>query len=64
MRRSKSPGDKPWDAMTVDEKLETLRRDMEIHLRQSAATVKALDEVRKRMKEMDRRLEDLMLDYI
>ncbi|HEY2231046.1 MAG TPA: hypothetical protein VGI22_25585 [Xanthobacteraceae bacterium] len=63
MRRLKSPDDKPWDAMTVDEKLEALRREMEVHLRQSAATAKALDEMRKRMKEMDRRQEDLMFDH-
>jgi hypothetical protein len=36
---------------------------MEVHLRQSAATAKALDEMRKRMKEMDRRQEDLMFDH-
>jgi hypothetical protein len=42
--------------MTVDEKLEALRQ------RQSAVTAKALDEMRRRVEEIERRFEDLPLD--
>jgi hypothetical protein len=51
-----------WDEMTVDEKLETLRHDMESHQRQSSRMTKALNELRRRVEEIERRLEDLMLD--
>jgi hypothetical protein len=53
---------KPWNEMTVDEKLETLRHDAESSKRQSAATAEALDEVRRRIKEIERRLEESLLD--
>jgi predicted RNase H-like nuclease (RuvC/YqgF family) len=53
---------KPWDEMTVDEKLDTLRQDMKSHQRQSAATMKALDEICRRAEQIERRLMDLMLD--
>jgi hypothetical protein len=53
---------KPWNEMTVDEKLETLRREVESGQRQSAATAKALNEVRRRIKEIERRLEESLLD--
>jgi predicted nucleic acid-binding Zn-ribbon protein len=52
----------PWDEMTVDEKLETLRHDMESHQRQSSRMTKAVNELRRRVEEIERRLEDLMLD--
>ena len=53
---------KPWNEMTVDEKLETLRHGAESSRRQSAATAKALDEVRRRITEIERRLEESLLD--
>jgi hypothetical protein len=53
---------KPWIEMTVDEKLETLRHGAESSRRQSAATAKALDEVRRRITEIERRLEESLLD--
>jgi uncharacterized coiled-coil DUF342 family protein len=62
MRKLKPLDDKSWDATTIDEKLETLRHEMQCHQRQGAATAKALDEMRDRIEEIKRRLEDLLLD--
>jgi hypothetical protein len=53
---------KPWDEMTVDEKLETLRHDMQIHHRQSTAMAKVLDEMGRRLEEIELRFEELLLD--
>lgn len=53
---------KPWNEMTVDEKLETLRHEVESSRRRGVAAAEALDEVRRRMQEIERRLEDLLLD--
>jgi len=53
---------KPWDEMSIDEKIETLRCDMESHQRRGFPIIKALNEVRRRVEEIERRLEDLMLD--
>jgi predicted RNase H-like nuclease (RuvC/YqgF family) len=53
---------KPWSEMTVDEKLEALRRDMQMHQRQGAATARALEEVRRRVEEIERRFEESLLD--
>jgi uncharacterized coiled-coil DUF342 family protein len=62
MRKLKPLDDKQWDAKTIDEKLETLRCEMQFHQRQGAATATALDEMRDRIEEINRRLEDLLLD--
>jgi hypothetical protein len=53
---------KPWNEMTVDEKLETLRGEAESSRRQSAATAEALEEVARRITEIERRLEESLLD--
>jgi hypothetical protein len=53
---------KPWGEMTVDERLETLRDDMQFHRHQSAAMAEALDEIRRRTEEIERRLEELLFD--
>jgi predicted RNase H-like nuclease (RuvC/YqgF family) len=53
---------KPWGEMTVDEKLETLRNDMQIHQRQSTAMAKALDEMGRRLEEIEQRFEELLFD--
>jgi hypothetical protein len=53
---------RPWSELTVDEKLEMLRHDMALHQRQSAATAKTLDELRRRTEEMERRFEESALD--
>jgi len=53
---------KPWGEMTVDEKLESLRHDMQFHQRQSAAMAKGLDEIRRRLEEIELRFEELALD--
>jgi hypothetical protein len=53
---------RPWGEMTVDERLETLRHDMQFHQRQSAVMAKALDEMRRRLEEIERRFEELILD--
>jgi hypothetical protein len=53
---------KPWGEMTVDEKLEALRRDMQLHARQSAAMASALEDMRRRVAEMERRFEESLLD--
>jgi hypothetical protein len=62
MRKLKPLDDKHWDAKAVDEKLETLRCEMQFHQRQGAATARALDEMKDRTEEINRRLEDLLLD--
>jgi hypothetical protein len=61
MRKPGSRND-DWDQMTVEEKLETLRSEMQIHRRQTAAAARALDEMSDRIREIERRLADLMLD--
>jgi hypothetical protein len=48
--------------MTADEKLEALGRDLQLHQRQGAAMAKALDELRRRVEQIERRLEESMLD--
>jgi hypothetical protein len=53
---------KPWSEMSVDEKLDTLKHEVELNQRQAAATAKALDEVRRRTQEVERRLEESLLD--
>jgi predicted RNase H-like nuclease (RuvC/YqgF family) len=54
--------DKPWSEMSVDEKLEALRHDMQMHQRQGAAAAKALEDVRRRVEEIERRFEESLLD--
>jgi predicted nucleic acid-binding Zn-ribbon protein len=48
--------------MTVEEKLQALRSEMQIHQRQTDAAAKALDAIRDRLGQIERRLEDLLLD--
>jgi hypothetical protein len=62
LRRDRMRIPKPWNEMSVDEKLETLRHEAESSQRQSAATAKALDEIRRRVREIERRLEESLLD--
>jgi hypothetical protein len=53
---------KPWSEMSVDEKLEALRHDMQMHQRQGVVTAKALEDVRRRVEEIERRFEESLLD--
>ncbi len=53
---------KPWDAMSVEEKLETLRHDALLHQRQSAVAAKALEELKRRVADIECRLEESLLD--
>jgi predicted RNase H-like nuclease (RuvC/YqgF family) len=62
MRKPGSRGEKPWDQMTVEEKLETLRGEMQTHRLQAAAATRALDAMRDRLEQIERRLEDMLLD--
>jgi len=55
------PNPKPWDEMAVDEKLEALKLDEQMHQRQVAAIAQALDEMRRRVEEIERRFEELPL---
>jgi len=53
---------KPWDEMSVEEKLEMLRHDALLHQRQSAAAATALEELTRRVAEIESRLEESLLD--
>jgi hypothetical protein len=53
---------KPWDQMTLEEKIEMLRSELQSHQRHVAATTRALDEIRDWMKKTDQRFENLMWD--
>jgi len=53
---------RPWVEMTIEEKLETLRCGLQFQQHQSAAMVKALDEMRRRTEEIERRFEESLLD--
>jgi predicted RNase H-like nuclease (RuvC/YqgF family) len=53
---------KPWGEMSVEEKLETLRHDALLHQRQSAAAAKALEELMRKVEDIERRLEESLLD--
>ena len=53
---------KPWDEMTIDEKLQALSDEVKSHQRHGAVMTKAMDEMRRRVEQIERRLEDLMLD--
>jgi len=53
---------KSWAEMTIEEKLETLRCGLQFQQHQSAAMVKALDDVRRRTEEIERRFEESLLD--
>jgi uncharacterized coiled-coil DUF342 family protein len=53
---------KPWDQMTIEEKIEMLRSELQSHQRHVAATARALDEIRDWMKKTDQRFENLMWD--
>ncbi len=53
---------KPWDEMSVEEKLETLKHDATLHQRQSASAAKALEELKRRVADIERRLEQSLLD--
>ena len=53
---------KPWSELTVEEKLEMLRHEMQLHQRERSAMAKALEELRRRTDEIERRLEGALLD--
>jgi hypothetical protein len=53
---------KPWSELTVEEKLEMLRHEMQLHQRQCSAMAKTLEELRRRADEIERRFEGALLD--
>jgi hypothetical protein len=53
---------KPWSELTVEEKLEMLRHEMQLHQRQYSAMAKTLEELRRRTDEIERRFEGALLD--
>jgi hypothetical protein len=55
-------GARTWSEMTVDEKLEALRRDLQLHQGQSAAMGKAMNELRRRLEQIEQRFDESMLD--
>jgi len=55
------PVTKQWPEMSVDEKLEALRQEVESQQRDRAFLAKALEDVRRRLDEIERCLEELPL---
>jgi hypothetical protein len=55
------PLPKQWSQMSVDEKLESLWREIESQRRESACVPKALDDLRHRLDAIERRVEELPL---
>jgi hypothetical protein len=55
------PVPKQWPEMSVDEKLEALRREVECQRRESAVFPKTLEDMRRRLDEIERCLEELPL---
>jgi predicted RNase H-like nuclease (RuvC/YqgF family) len=53
---------KPWGEISVEEKLEPVGRDALLHQRQCAAAAKALEELKRRVADIERRLEESLLD--
>jgi hypothetical protein len=53
---------KPWSELTVEEKLEMLRHEMQLHQRQCSAMAKTLEELGRRADEIERRFEGALLD--
>ena len=49
---------KPWSEMTVEEKLEALRNEEQARQRDAAAMAKALDQLRRRLEDLERRVEE------
>ena len=50
-----------WPQMSVEEKLEALWQEIESQRRESACVPKALDDVRHRLDQIERRIEELPL---
>ncbi|HLG81018.1 MAG TPA: hypothetical protein VKY22_08375 [Bradyrhizobium sp.] len=49
---------RPWSEMTVEQKLEILRHDEDSRQRQMATMARALDELWRRMENLERRVEE------
>jgi len=50
---------KHWSEMTIEEKLESLKHEEQQRQRDAAAMAKVLDQLRRRMDDLERRFEEL-----
>jgi hypothetical protein len=48
-----------WSEMTVEEKLESLKHDEQLRQRDAAAMAKALDQLCRRIEDLERRFEEM-----
>ena len=62
MARPKSWSEKSWSEMTVEEKVEALRRDEQSRQHEVVTMAKGLDQLRRRVEDLERRFEESLFN--